>query len=293
MKKQLLLAAFLMGGFFTVSAQQTTVLTNDFEGTYAEIFNQTGFGNYDIDEIDESAFASYNAQAAINDLGFAGKTVGSANFVVEGQNAILTEGSDNAMDTPLVTLPADQPANLSFRIGAYSPTAEPGTAHYSVYVLVAADYDVETAAEFAAMLDAKTPILANDIAEDGSSVVNADLSAYQGQEIFILFRHHNNEGLAYLFLDDVVVTSGTLGLNEVTSTQFTVFPNPATDVVNVANVEGLNTIQLVDLNGRTVKSVNFAGVSEASVNVSDLSAGVYMMNIATDKGTTTKKIVKN
>ncbi|WP_407934909.1 T9SS type A sorting domain-containing protein, partial [Flavobacterium lindanitolerans] len=33
--------------------------------------------------------------------------------------------------------------------------------------------------------------------------------------------------------------------------------------------------------------------SSAQVNISDLSAGVYMMNINSDQGSVTKKIIKN
>ena len=47
------------------------------------------------------------------------------------------------------------------------------------------------------------------------------------------------------------------------------------------------------MNGRTVKSVKLDNVTEAQINVAELSAGMYLMNITSDSGTTTKKIVKN
>lgn len=75
---------------------------------------------------------------------------------------------------------------------------------------------------------------------------------------------------------------------------FSVFPNPANTVVNVANAKAqISAVSLVDINGRTVKSVQFDGVSSAQVNIADLANGVYMMNIKSDKGTVTKKVVKN
>lgn len=75
---------------------------------------------------------------------------------------------------------------------------------------------------------------------------------------------------------------------------FSVFPNPANNVVNVANAKAqISAINLVDINGRTVKSAKFDGVSSAQVSIADLANGVYMMNIKSDKGTITKKVVKN
>lgn len=76
---------------------------------------------------------------------------------------------------------------------------------------------------------------------------------------------------------------------------FAVYPNPASSVVNVSSSlnSSINNVEIVDLNGRTVKSVKFNGVSSAEINVSDLTAGVYMMNISSEEGTTTKKIIKN
>jgi len=97
-----------------------------------------------------------------------------------------------------------------------------------------------------------------------------------------------------ILLDAVSVTGETAGTKDFAS-QLSVFPNPATNVINVANNNGIlvNGIQITDLNGRTVKTVKFAGVTEAQVNISDLASGMYLMTVSSDKGTMTQKIVKN
>ena len=66
-------------------------------------------------------------------------------------------------------------------------------------------------------------------------------------------------------------------------------------MINIANAENIlvNGVVITDLNGRTVKNVSYNGVTEAQINVSDLAAGMYMMTVSSDKGTMTKKIVKN
>ncbi|GGB66137.1 hypothetical protein GCM10007424_02620 [Flavobacterium suaedae] len=98
----------------------------------------------------------------------------------------------------------------------------------------------------------------------------------------------------WVVIDNVEVTA-TASIDEVSASQLSVFPNPANNVVNIVNTSNnlVNAVEVVDLNGRTVKSVKFDGVSEAQINISELSSGVYMMNITTDNGSVTKKIVKN
>ena len=83
--------------------------------------------------------------------------------------------------------------------------------------------------------------------------------------------------------------------NSVVANTFNVYPNPATNVINVSNSQNnaVNKIIIADLNGRTVKEAKFSIGSDIQVNVSDLSSGVYLMNISTDKGSAVKKIIKN
>lgn len=112
------------------------------------------------------------------------------------------------------------------------------------------------------------------------------------------FGFHNNSAQnttsTAIFLDTIEVTvTGAAGTNDASASVFAVFPNPATNVITVSGTDALvNGIELIDLNGRTVKTLKVNGLSETQVNISDLSAGVYMMNISSDKGVATKKIVK-
>jgi hypothetical protein len=96
-----------------------------------------------------------------------------------------------------------------------------------------------------------------------------------------------------LLVDTLAITS-VLGADKFTKTNFSAFPNPTSAIINVTNASALiSAIQVTDLNGRIVKSSSFNGVNNAEINISDLASGVYMMNISSDKGTVTKKIVKN
>lgn len=78
------------------------------------------------------------------------------------------------------------------------------------------------------------------------------------------------------------------------TSQFSVYPNPAKNFVNISNTSGaiLSSVELVDINGRIVKNVKLQNVSEAQIILTDLSTGIYTMKIISDKGTVTKKIIK-
>jgi hypothetical protein len=78
------------------------------------------------------------------------------------------------------------------------------------------------------------------------------------------------------------------------SNLISVYPNPATSVVNLSSKNGLTfeNVTIVDVNGRTVKTV-VDNQTQLQINVSDLTSGVYFMNIETNEGKTVKKFIKN
>ena len=69
-----------------------------------------------------------------------------------------------------------------------------------------------------------------------------------------------------------------------------VFPNPATDVLNVrvpSNVT-IQSASLFDILGKNTGAV----LSNGTIDMSNLARGVYILNVETDRGTLTDKIVK-
>ncbi len=80
---------------------------------------------------------------------------------------------------------------------------------------------------------------------------------------------------------DVVVS----GLN--------VYPNPATDVLNVSfDAASATTVELVDLTGKVVStSTSEAGTVTAQFATTNINAGVYFVNVKNVNGSTTSKVV--
>jgi type IX secretion system substrate protein len=104
----------------------------------------------------------------------------------------------------------------------------------------------------------------------------------------------NAAGTHALIVDNFTVTE-LLSAADFISSKFSVYPNPANNIVTISNNGNIqiNKVVITDVNGRTVKTGNFNGVTETQMNVSDLNTGVYFMNIDTNEGSLTKKIVKN
>lgn len=99
------------------------------------------------------------------------------------------------------------------------------------------------------------------------------------------------------FIARASATDTLLGLDEISApfaNVISLYPNPANDLLNIRmSNASLTSIEIVDINGRTVNSMALNNVSDVQVNVSDLSAGIYMINIYSDNNKTTKKFVKN
>jgi hypothetical protein len=82
-----------------------------------------------------------------------------------------------------------------------------------------------------------------------------------------------------------------LGTSDVNATQMSIYPNPANDVLNVSlkNTE-IQSVSVSNLSGQVVATAKSAN----SINVSALPAGVYVVKVLDNKGTThvSKVVVK-
>jgi hypothetical protein len=81
-----------------------------------------------------------------------------------------------------------------------------------------------------------------------------------------------------------------IGVAPVQNTQFGVYPNPATSEVNFSNLNGVTSIELVNLIGQTVMTVDVNGY-DVNLNVSDLASGTYFAKIYTSNGIATEQIL--
>ncbi|MDG1728472.1 MAG: T9SS type A sorting domain-containing protein [Algibacter sp.] len=92
-------------------------------------------------------------------------------------------------------------------------------------------------------------------------------------------------------------TESLLGVNDIDnslSESIKLYPNPATDVIylSAANRLNLTKLEIVDINGRIVKSIPIENISKKEINISELRSGLYLINIYSTDGKVTKRIIK-
>ncbi len=88
-----------------------------------------------------------------------------------------------------------------------------------------------------------------------------------------------------------IVVSGTVGISEELAKAVKVYPNPATSRINV-EMPGLEAKNIVVTNaiGQVVKQQNVTATDVNFVDVANLSAGMYYVQIVTEAGSVTKKV---
>ena len=85
-----------------------------------------------------------------------------------------------------------------------------------------------------------------------------------------------------------------VGIQDVSSSAaFSIYPNPANDVLHIASDAELSTAKVYDVAGKLVKEVNIGGALSNSMDISDLNNGVYILEIETVSGqSNSSKIIK-
>ncbi len=97
-----------------------------------------------------------------------------------------------------------------------------------------------------------------------------------------------------IYVDNINI--GTASLEALTQTSFNVYPNPASDLVNIS-FEGENTdysISLMDIQGRVISSreiVNASGEQVVSFSTENVAKGSYIVTVTSNGATTTKNVV--
>ena len=84
-----------------------------------------------------------------------------------------------------------------------------------------------------------------------------------------------------------------LSTDEFETTSFSVYPNPSNGSINVNMETGLGQghIDIIDLNGRVVFTQNSLLEGVININASELSNGVYLLQVSNDTVSETTKLV--
>ncbi len=252
----------------------------------------TSFENYDFPFIGWSIPATPTTASSNWEIGY----YGAGTLVQDGASSVVsitpvtpaTAAADNWMFSRGINLVANELVTINYYIRNYQ-SATTATGSYQLTV------------GNANSVASQTTILASETGLTTTGFVQKTYTFTPISSGVFYFGLRNNSPLNTtassthaLVIDNFSVTQ-TLKNTEFIESKFSVSPNPANDFVTISNSENIsvNSISMTDLNGRVVKQNSYSNVSEVQVNISDLASGVYMMNIKSDKGSVTKKIIKN
>jgi len=89
--------------------------------------------------------------------------------------------------------------------------------------------------------------------------------------------------------DELVVSS--LGFNEYSLEDIIISPNPSESYINVVSLNTIESIELTDLNGKTVYSKNQIESKVLSIDLSNYNSGVYLVKIQTEIGQVLRRVI--
>ncbi|MGV3695568.1 Ig-like domain-containing protein [Flavobacterium sp.] len=82
-----------------------------------------------------------------------------------------------------------------------------------------------------------------------------------------------------------------LGMDEVEFGQLKLWPNPATDIVNIANTEVISGIEVSDMLGRILQT-NAVNNTETKIDMSRYPTGTYLIQVTVENASKTFKVIK-
>ncbi len=147
--------------------------------------------------------------------------------------------------------------------------------------------------------------------EDGSMFYTVTLPLYPGSHMYKYFRIVNGEASwsggewegdpnREVTTDTVAATFNNVWgdinagiFNQPNVFTYTVYPNPVTTVLNISNTADISAVNIYDITGKLVRSVNVEFSQNVTINVEDLQTGVYAISVTNDKGVQTSKFLKN
>lgn len=185
--------------------------------------------------------------------------------------------------TPLIDLTNRTGASLTF-YGGQQYTSAYGTV-YQIKVSTTSQTSHASFTNVATYAEADfTDITTTTLA----SLKTVDLSAYNGQQIYIAFVMTQDDGDNW-FIDDVNVTS-TLGVEDFNANfKITMYPNPTSSIIKINSNEPIGKVQVFGITGVLLK--NLKNVNQ--VDISSFPAGSYIIKTETVEGNfSTQKILK-
>tara|TARA_R110000787_G_scaffold86285_6_gene184037 strand:- start:1067 stop:3463 length:2397 start_codon:yes stop_codon:yes gene_type:complete len=123
-----------------------------------------------------------------------------------------------------------------------------------------------------------------------------DLSDYLGENILVRFQFQSDGEVVEdgFYFDDLtvnVIDDGTLNITQFSASNYNIYPNPVSNLLNIETLAINYSIQLFNLQGQLMKEIKNASKNQ-SIDYSGYSKGIYLMKLTSDSYTKTFKVIK-
>ncbi|HBS87518.1 MAG: hypothetical protein A2W91_00370 [Bacteroidetes bacterium GWF2_38_335] len=181
---------------------------------------------------------------------------------------------DNYLITPHFVINADN-LELKYWVAAQDPSY--AGEHYGIFVSTTGT----------APADFTDEVFTETLVDEIWKQITVSLAAYNGQSIYIAFRHYGVSDMFEMKIDLVTVDFAS-SMNEVKESSIAVYPNPSNGILNIRNAEN-STISVINMLGEIVMTTS-SNTDVTTLDLSSLISGSYMVKINGQNGSVTKKI---
>lgn len=237
------------GSTLDVVINNSTFVNNDYNGTYGNSITASGNGSVNLN-VNNTIFwqNTVNGTAATRDI--SDGLVSTYDVFIRNSIANVSSNAGTNGTFSATNVTTLDPATDNLNLDAeYKPTS---ASNYIVDQGDNAYYDIA---------------LFGDLDLSGNDRVfntTIDLGAYE----------YNST----LSVDDISLNENTVKL----------YPNPATDVVNIKTNQTIKNVRVFNVNGQKVLDI----ANQSQINISNLPTGMYFLNINTNQSNQTIKILK-
>ena len=117
-----------------------------------------------------------------------------------------------------------------------------------------------------------------------------DISAASGGLVYIGFRHHDITDMFVLNVDDVSISSSTMSIQDPETLEMNIYPNPVNGnfVTIQTPINGVKYVEVFDITGKRLINTS---LNADTLEVSSLSAGMYIIKVTIEGKSKTSKLV--
>ena len=285
MKKMYILFSVLLSTAFMTNAQNTVVADASAEYLgYANVFETianggafvfgSGWGVADLKTVVDAGAGTVTLQPNFNTYGdnpgdpfWIDPDTGLGNKQFEGNTFV--ENNTNLIGS-----------ELTFTGGVASYTLDPAYVAIAFIKVFNADFSV-------LKLETAPLVAGQDFSITYTNVEPEDTTIQYGYQILGLNANPADEAA----LGSIVIVDTVLGTNDFDTSSISTYPNPVTSELNIQSKELITSVSIFNTLGQEVLNLP-AGSLNVAVDMSTLSPGVYLANIATERGSKTQKVIK-